>query len=465
MVMETDGLKADVVICGAGIAGISAAYYLTVKHGIKDVVLIDERPPLTLTSDKSTECYRNWWPGPGDTMVRFMNRSIDLLEGLADESDNFFGLNRRGYVFLTADPKRVAAFEQNAAEISRLGAGPVRRYEGKASDPVYQPHAAHGYKEQPEGADLILDPALILKQFPFLNSDTKAMLHPRRCGWVSAQQLGMYLLDKARAAGARLLDGRVTGVTVEKGRVSAVQALFDGQPTTIQTRHFVNAAGPYVGKIGEMLGVEIPVYNELHGKVSFNDYLDVVPRDLPLMIWSDPVTLPWSEEERAELAADGETRWLTEEIPAGAHFRPEGEGGSKQLLMLWTYDIHTQEPVWPPRFDPEYFEVVMRGMARMIPGLSVYFDRPPKPYVDGGYYCKTRENRPLIGPLPVEGAFMIGALSGYGIMASQAGGELLAAHIAGTSLPDYAPALTLGRYDDPAYRTLLDDWDSTSGQL
>jgi glycine/D-amino acid oxidase-like deaminating enzyme len=52
--MDTN--KADVVICGAGIAGISAAYYLTVKHGVKDVVLIDERPPLTLTSDKSTEC-------------------------------------------------------------------------------------------------------------------------------------------------------------------------------------------------------------------------------------------------------------------------------------------------------------------------------------------------------------------------------------------------------------------------
>src|SRR5256886_11256899 len=37
------------------------------------------RSPLSLTSDKSTECYRNWWPGPGDDMVALMNRSIDLL--------------------------------------------------------------------------------------------------------------------------------------------------------------------------------------------------------------------------------------------------------------------------------------------------------------------------------------------------------------------------------------------------
>jgi len=50
---------AEVVICGAGIAGIAAAYHLAVRRGVADVVLVDERPPLSLTSDKSTECYRN----------------------------------------------------------------------------------------------------------------------------------------------------------------------------------------------------------------------------------------------------------------------------------------------------------------------------------------------------------------------------------------------------------------------
>ena len=72
-------LTPDIIICGAGIAGISAAYYLAVRRGIRDVLLIDERPPLSLTSDKSTECYRNWWPGPDGAMVEVMNHSIDLL--------------------------------------------------------------------------------------------------------------------------------------------------------------------------------------------------------------------------------------------------------------------------------------------------------------------------------------------------------------------------------------------------
>ena len=58
--------SADVVICGAGMAGAAAAYHLAVRHGVRDMALVDEREPLTLTSDKGTQAYRNWWPGPGD---------------------------------------------------------------------------------------------------------------------------------------------------------------------------------------------------------------------------------------------------------------------------------------------------------------------------------------------------------------------------------------------------------------
>ena len=125
---------AEVVICGAGIAGVAAAYHLAVRRGVRDVVLIDERPALTLTSDKSAECYRNWWPGPGDAMVALMTRSIDLLEELARESDNVFRMNRRGYLFATADPARVAELVRFAEAAAGFGAGPVRRHDRSGSD-------------------------------------------------------------------------------------------------------------------------------------------------------------------------------------------------------------------------------------------------------------------------------------------------------------------------------------------
>src|SRR6185369_8788821 len=102
----------------------------------------------------------------------------------------------------------------------------------------------------------------------------------------------------------------------------------------------------------------------------------------------------------------------------------------------------------------------LRGLAHMVPGLAAYFGQGSSAVVDGGYYCKTPENRPLIGPLPVPGAFVIGALSGFGIMGSQAAGELLAAHVTGAQLPGYAPAFLLSRYEDAAYRARLPELEA-----
>src|SRR5262245_24128395 len=95
---------AEIVIAGAGMAGVALAHQLAVRDGMTRVVLVDPRDPLSLTSSKGTEGYRNYWPGPDDTMVRFMNRSIDLLDALDLDTVSAFELNRRGYVFLTADP-------------------------------------------------------------------------------------------------------------------------------------------------------------------------------------------------------------------------------------------------------------------------------------------------------------------------------------------------------------------------
>ncbi len=450
--------SADVVICGAGIAGISAAYYLAVKQGIGDVLLVDPRPPLSLTSDKSTEAYRNWWPGPGEAMVRFMNRSIDLLEALARETDNRFLMNRRGYAFFTADPAVARGYEESGRVISALGAGPLRVHRQAGS---YRPSPGEGYEGQPTGADFLLDRALIREHFPFIDESAVAMLHTRRCGWLSAQQLGSYLLEEARKAGVRLLPDRVTGVVLSEGRVSGVCV----GDETIATESFVVAAGPLAAEVAAMIGVELPLHNELHGKISFADYLGIVPRDAPLMIWSDPVSLVWSDEQRAALAADEETAWLTRAFPAGVHFRPEGGAGSDMLLGLWTYDVEVTPLAWPPRFPEGHAEIVLRGLARMAPKLAAYIERPRKLFVDGGYYCKTPENRPLISPLPVSGACIIGALSGFGSKASQAAGELLAAHVTGGALPAYADAFHVARYDDPRYQAEMATWDSGAGQL
>jgi glycine/D-amino acid oxidase-like deaminating enzyme len=441
---------AEIVICGAGLAGVSTAYHLAVRHGWRNILLADALPPLSLTSAAGTEAYRNWWPGPGDTMVRFMNRSIDLLEELAYASGNVFQLNRRGYVFLTSRQDQVAAWREAAAQISASGAGTVREHPGPIP---YIPFQAEGFDPTLDGADIIHDPAFILEQFPFVTDKVLAMLHVRRCGWMSNRLLGNWLLEKS---GAEVRQDKLIGVDASGGRVRAVQ-LESG--ATVHTNRLVLAAGPYLKPLAALMGLDMPVVNELHGKIAFRDSQRILAQPAPFMIWTDPLTLPWTTVERAQFESAPETRWLTGEFPGGVQFRQRGD----DILALWTYDVQTQEPVWSPTFEPHYAETVLRGLSAMVPGMTAYFNH--RVTVDGGYYCKTRENRPLIGPLPVEGAYVIGALSGFGAMASQAAAELVSAHITGVRLPDYAPMFQLERYEDPVYQALLTNWDAKSGQL
>jgi glycine/D-amino acid oxidase-like deaminating enzyme len=190
----------------------------------------------------------------------------------------------------------------------------------------------------------------------------------------------------------------------------------------------------------------------------------VLDRSAPLVIWSDPQQLEWSEDEQEVLREDAETLMLLDELPAGIHTRPDGGADSPIILVLWEYHTRRVEPAWPIEEDALYPEVVMHGLTRMIPGMRTYLQKAGKPRIDGGYYTKTRENRPLIGKLPIQGAFVIGALSGFGLMAACAAGELLAEHVTGGALPSYAGAFSLERYDDPAYLKLLDAW-GISGQL
>ncbi len=446
-----------VIICGAGIAGISTAYFLTVRHGIRDVVLVDERPPLSLTSDKSTEAYRNFWPGPDDSMVALINRSIDLMEEMARATDNRFLLNRRGYVYATARADTAEHLMAAAEQAAALGAGPLRVH---TSARTYTPSPSEGFEDVPPGVDVLLGRDVVRTHFPYLNPETRLVVHARRAGWLSAQQLGMYLLEQARAHGARLLQGKVIGVETRGGRVGGVRLRRGGREERLDANVFVNAAGPFAGEVARLLGVDLPIYCERHTKLMFNDHLGVVPRQAPMLIWADPQRLPWAEEEREMMADDPALAWLLEEMPPGAHLRPEGGGTSTILLLLWAYETRPVEPTLPVEFDPLFADVVLRGMAALVPALRRYWERAPRPVLDGGYYTKTRENLPLIGPLPVPGSYIIAALSGFGIMAACAAGELLAAHITGHPLPPYAAAFHPARYTDASLYPALSAWSS-----
>lgn len=433
--------RADVVVVGAGIAGVSTAYHLAVRHGVPRVAVVDPRPPLTLTSDKSTECYRNWWPN--EPMVGLMNRSIDLLEEMADESGNAFGLNRRGYLFVTARESALEEMRVQAGHTSAYGGGAVREHPGPVP-----------YGQADDGVD-ILGRDLLDEHFPYITSDAVGAVHVRRAGWFSAQQLGSWMLDRARDNGAVLISHEAKAI--DKGRVT----LDDG--STVETDEVVIAAGPMSKPVAAMAGVDLPLFSELHLKVAFKDHLRLIPREAPMIIWSDPQSIGWSDEERTELERLGR-RDVTGEMPIFCHGRPEGSGDSPYFLALWEYHQEVREPTWPLPTDDLYPEVVMRGLTTMVPGLRHYLDALPESFVDGGYYTKTVENRPLVGPSGADGIHLVTGMSGFGVMVAAGAGDLAARHIVGSPLPDYAAAFLLSRYEDPAYLAGL-DLGGKSGQL
>lgn len=482
--MPLPSSRAEAVICGAGMAGVAAAYHLAVRRGLGGVDLVDRGEPLALTSSRGTEAYRCWWPGPDDAMVRLTSRSVDLLDELAAASDGAFAMSRRGYVFLNADRGRADAMARTAERVAAMGGGPLRRHGGEP--------AAGGSGEPDDeldgvldsdldGADLVTEPAVIRRRLPYVTADAAAMLHVRRAGWLDSGALGRWLLARAESAGVRLLRDEVIGVEAAGGRVGAVR-LAGGR--TLETGSLVLAPGPGLAAAGRLLGLDLPVINEPHGKLILDDSLGAVPRDAPLLIWNDPVRLDWGAGEHRRLAADPATRPLLDELPPGVHCRPRGD---REVLVLWSYGGGAEAagtgretdppdaagaagapPAWSrlPRFHPLFGEVVLRGLERMLPAVSAYRGAAGRSgRVDGGWYCKTPDNRPLIGPLPVAGAWVLGALSGFGIMASQAAAELLADHLTGKVLRPWAAAFRPDRFDDPRYRERLAALDPAQGEL
>lgn len=439
--------SAGVIVIGAGIAGVATAYELAVRRGVGNVVIVDPLPPLTLTSDKSTECYRNFWPNRA--MVGLTARSIDLFEEYAEQSGNVFGLNRRGYLFVTADADRLQELTASAKVSSEHGSGPIRSHK-----------SAETYGPAVDGFDVLTTRDVLLHHFPYLSGETAGAVHVRRAGWLSAQQLGAWWLDRARDEAAQLVVDRVVAIEAAGGAVRGV-VLESGE--TIASDVVVNAAGPLSPNIAAMVGLDLPIYAELHLKVAYRDHRSVVPRDAPMIIWADPQRLDWDKEERAALEAEGRDDLLGE-MPIFCHGRPEGGADSPYLLALWEYHGGPVEPKWPIADDSLYPEVVMRGMTTMVPGLAPYLDGLPQSVVDGGYYSKTKENKPLVGPAGPDGFYLMAAMSGFGVMVSAGAAELVGAHITGEALPDYADAFLLDRYLDPAYLAEI-EIETDTGQL
>jgi glycine/D-amino acid oxidase-like deaminating enzyme len=209
-----------------------------------------------------------------------------------------------------------------------------------------------------------------------------------------------------------------------------------------------------------MMDIDLPIENVYQQKIAFEDSFAAIPRQLPFSIDLDAVDLNWDEGERELLLEDAETAWLTQQLPGGVHCRPDGGESGSWIKLGWAYNDTISKPQQDlanePLKSPQYPEIVMRAAARLHPALGKYAEDFPTRYSHyGGYYPMTKENWPLIGPLGVDGAFVVGALSGFGSMSACAAGAICGGWISGNDLPAYAAQLSPARYADSDLMTEL----------
>lgn len=435
----------EVAVIGAGNAGIAAAYYLVKTHGLRDVVLIDPRDPMSLTSAQSGENYRNWWPHP--VMTAFTDHGIGLLEEIDRESGGRLNMTRGGYALVTRRRAPDDLIEDLHRGYGATGAQ-IRIRDSLGGD--YRPPRRAPWQEAPDGVDVLIDPDLIRQTFPSYAHDVGTVIHIRRAGSISAQQLGQYMLEEIRSRGARLVRAEVTGIAGPSPFVLALKTA--AGPLRLRADKLVNAAGPFLRDVGDMIGEDIPVKCVYQQKITFEDREGAIPRDLPFSIDLDGQTLAWSEEDRVLLASEPSARHLVEPMPGGIHCRPDGAVDGKWVKLGWAYNQKASDPRDAEPADPQFPDTVLRGASRLHAGLAAYIGRLPRGARHyGGYYTMTEENWPLIGPMRTEGAFIAGALSGFGSMAATSTGALCAAWITGQPIPDYARLLSSARYTDAAF--------------
>lgn len=436
----------DAAVIGAGNIGLAVAYYLVTRHRVRDVAIVDDLNPLSLTSAQSGENYRNWWPNP--IMAEFTDHSIDLLEEIAGQSGDRIRMTRRGYALVTRRSRPDDLINELYVGYGSDAERIIRIHDGGAASPYLAPEVDN-WRTSPAGVDVLLDKALIQRSFPGYADDVAAILHIRRAGSISGQQLGQYMLEAIRAAGGRLLRGKVVGIA--RGSAFRLDLETPEGRRAISAERVVNAAGPYFADIGRMLGEELPVACVFQQKIAFEDREAAISRTMPFTIDLDGQEIPWTDEEREILGEDPSTARFLKAMPGGIHCRPDGAEDGQWIKLGWAYNHRTSDPHAEDPIDPQFPDIVLRGASRLHPRLKSYIGRLPRnAHHYGGYYTLTQENWPLVGPMATPGAFMAGALSGFGTMAACATGELCAAWVTGNAVPDYAQTLTLARYDDPA---------------
>jgi glycine/D-amino acid oxidase-like deaminating enzyme/glycine cleavage system aminomethyltransferase T len=367
-------VKAEVVIVGGGIVGLSVAYHLA-KLGRRDIVLL-EQGRLT--------CGTTWHAAglvgqmrPNRSMTRMSQYGTRLYAALEQETGLATGWKQCGSVNVARTPERWIVFRRQAAMARSFGIE----------------------------VDL-LTPREALHKWPLLRSeDLQGALWFPADGKANPADLAMSLAKGARNLGVKIREAsKVVGITQKNRFVSGVDTA-DGP---ISCEILVNCAGQWARELAARSGVNVPLHSAEHFYIVTEPIAGVHPL-LPVM--RDPDGYIYFKEEVGGLVMGGfEPRakpWGMDGIPERFEF---------QLLPE----------------DWEQFQPLMEAAIHRVPaletaGVKLLLNGPESFTPDGNF---------ILGEAPeLRNYFVAAGFNSAGIANAGGAGKLLAEWIAGGEAP------------------------------
>lgn len=259
--------SARVVIVGGGIVGAATAYELAVKHGWKDIVLIDQGPLPYNAGSTSHAPGGIVVAGHSQVMTRFAEYGTEVYSQVADYDDKHHAYGAVGGLELARTPGRAADFRR-----------------------LYSTCKANGVPTE------LISPTEAAELVPYLDPDAfEAALFSPMNATVRGYHLIGGLMDQAAATGGFEYHEHtgMTDIEVTDGRVTAVLTNNAEMPR-IACEQMVLAANIWSPALSEKIGVHIPL-------AAFEHQYAITPG---LEEWSDVDKTDLDQELRYPLVRD-----------------------------------------------------------------------------------------------------------------------------------------------------------------
>ena len=228
--------RADVVVIGAGIMGLSVAYHLA-ERGVTDVVVVDRGYLCGGASGRNGGGVRAQWSSEAN--VRLMLESIRACREFASKMKINVWFRQGGYLFLARTPALRERLEQSVAVQNDCGL-PTRMLTAKEARRIVPELDASGV----EAASYNPDDGVVFP-WPFVWGYAQA-----------ARKLGVDVVTWHDVAGFVTSGKRIDGVCIR--RCGPPGAAPSEESFVLRTHRVVNAAGAWSPEVAAMLGVALP---------------------------------------------------------------------------------------------------------------------------------------------------------------------------------------------------------------